>query len=265
MKAKKRQHIFMMAIFTIVGSLLISGCGKSSSGGSSGAGTSSIEKPNTPTGRVSAIKLGQSEQFSILAYASITSIPNSSIAGKVGLMPGMREQIILNPSEVAGGAADIVDSDSETLPINLLSNAKVDMVSTYNATTGMTADSGKAGIYNGVIDEKILTPGVYEWTNNVTISKDFTLQGSATDLFIFKIKGHLKIGKGVQMLLGEGVRPENILWQVAGSAVLEPQSQMYGTIIAQPSIELKSHSVLTGRAFCKNGYVNLDQATIKKP
>jgi hypothetical protein len=99
----------------------------------------------------------------------------------------------------------------------------------------------------------------------MTIAKDFTLSGSETDLWVFKIKGNLKVENGVHLILAGGAKPENILWQVAGGVVLGPQSNFSGTVIAQPSIEMEEHSVLTGRAFCKNGFVKLSQAIIKKP
>lgn len=255
---------YFLLILSITTSLVVSSCGKKASE-SAGSGSSQIEIPGGKTDKIKVIKLGASEEFSILAYASISSVPNSNIAGKVGLMPGTKEQITLSPSEVAGGAADIFGNDDETTPINLLSNAKVDMVTTYMNATKLIPDPDKLEIYAGVIDEKVLTPGVYSWGESVTISKDFTLQGNETDIFIFKINGHLKVGEGVQMILAGGVKADHILWQVAGSAELLPRSSLSGTLIAQPSIEMRSHSVLVGRAFCKNGFVNLNQATIKKP
>lgn len=264
MKAHKIYYLFM-STFLIVSSLLVSSCGKKVYEDSSTTGINRIEIPDPIPGKIKAIRLGQAEEFSILAYASISSIPSSSIAAKVGLMPGMRELITVDPSEVAGGAADIFGSDDDSIPINLLSNAKVDMVTAYMSAVNIVADKDKIGIHNGVIDEKILTPGVYEWSNGVTISKDFTLQGSDSDIWIFKIHGYLRVENGVRMILSNGAKPENIMWQVAGSVVFEPESNFSGTVIAQPSIEMKKNSVLTGRAFCKNGFVSLHQAKIKKP
>lgn len=265
MKAPKKQYVKIMFLFMLVVSL-ITACGKKASQNAQTAQPDKIEIPGpaTPT-KFKAIKLGQAIDFSILAYASISSIPSSSIAGKVGLMPGVREQILIDPSEVAGGASDILSVDDETIPVNLLSNAKVDMVTAYFNAVNLVGDKDKIGIHDGVIDEKILTPGVYEWNSSMSVSNDFTLQGSENDIWVFKIQGHLNVGKGVRMILSEGIKPENILWQVAGSVILESESHFFGTIIAQPSIEMKANSVLVGRVFCKNGYVNLNRATIKKP
>lgn len=259
----KKKNLLLITVFLIFTSLL-NGCGNSSGGGGGSQSSAAGGKTDTPTVKIKTIRLGQSSDFSILAYATISSVPTSFVEGKVGLMPGTREQITMDPSEVAGGAADIIGSEDETVPINLLSNAKVDMVTAYMTATGLSADSDKSGIYNGVIDDKTLSPGVYDWSNNVTISKDFTVSGTPTDYFIFKIKGHLKVGKGVQMKL-DGVKADNVLWQVSGATTLEPESHFSGTIIAQQSIEMKAKSTLTGRAFCKNGFVNLEKATIKKP
>lgn len=241
------------------------GCGKKASMKNQASGSGSIERPTPNQGKIKVISLGVSGDFSILAYASITSRPPSFIEAKVGLMPGTRDQIVLDPSEVSGGSFNIMGSDDDTDPMNLLSNAKVDMVTAYHFAKGLKADEEKSGIYNGILDEKVLTPGIYEWNHGLEINKDFTLVGEESDIFIFKVHGHLNLGHSVRMNLGEGVKAKNILWQVAGSVVLWPESQFYGTIISQPSIELKNNAVLTGRAFCKNGFVNLTHATIKKP
>lgn len=268
MKAHKKHYLPTM-ILSLLFAILLSGCGKKASLDPTVSATTKIENPETPTmptpHKVKAIKLGEARDFSILAYASITSVPSSSIGGKVGLMPGSREQIQIDPSEVVGGADDILGADDDTIPTNLLSNAKVDMVTAYKNIVKLEGDKDKIGMHDGVIDEKTLVPGIYEWKNSMSITKDFTLEGTEEDVWIFKIEGHLNVGSGVRMILNGGIRPENIVWQVAGSVVLESESQFVGTIIAQPSIEMKSRSVLIGRAFCKNGYVNLHRAIIKKP
>lgn len=268
MKAPKKDYL-LTVIISLLFTLLLSACGKKASLDPTVSATTKIENPDAPTtptpGKVKAIKWGEARDFSILAYASISSFPSSNIGGRVGLMPGGREQIQLDPSEVAGGANDIITADDETIPTNLLSNAKVDMVTAYKNIVNLAGDKDKIGMHDGVIDEKTLVPGIYEWKNSMSISKDFTLEGSEDDVWIFKIEGHLNVGSGVRMILNGGIRPENIVWQVAGSVVLESESQFVGTIIAQPSIEMKSRSVLIGRAFCKNGYVNLHRAIIKKP
>jgi hypothetical protein len=241
--------------------MLINGCGKASD-----AQTTGVDKIDIPNPRVlKPIKIGLAENFSILAYASISSIPNSSIDGKVGLLPGTRGQITLDSIEVKGGAPDILASDDESSSTIFLNNAKVDMVTAYKEAVTIFPDSDKIGLYGGELSGKILVPGCYKWSGDLVINNDFIIQGSDTDVWIFKITANFKVGSDVHLTLRGGAKAQNIFWQVAGSAVLGSGSVMAGTIIAQQSVEMKNQSLLIGRAFAKNGYINLNQATINKP
>jgi hypothetical protein len=252
----------------LITSLLIiifitTGCGTKSSENSKNAGSHKIE--DSQQLKLKSIKIGQAEDFVILAYASISSIPNSSVNGKVGLLPGNKDQIILDASEVIGGAADIIGSEDETIPFNLLRNAKVDLVTAYNVADNLSPDKDKMGLDVTTIKGKILSPGCYKWNNDLIINNDLILEGLDTDIWIFKIPAHFKVSSGVHISLSGGAKASNVYWQVSGGAILESESLMIGTIIAQQFIEMKNHSKLIGRAFVKNGYVNLDQATIIKP
>jgi hypothetical protein len=215
--------------------------------------------------KLKAIKIGQAGDFAMLAYSSISSSPTSTINGKIGLLPGTRDLIKVEPSEVQGGASDIMGSDDDTIPINLLSNAKVDMVTAYKEAAALLPDNDKVGLFEGKMSGKILSPGCYKWNSDLLINKDFTIEGSDTDVWIFKIPANFKVASNVHLILSGGALAKNIFWQIAGSAVLESGSVLAGTIIAQQSIEMKNRSQLTGHAFAKNGYINMDQAIIYKP
>ncbi|MBC7537306.1 MAG: DUF3494 domain-containing protein [Bacteriovorax sp.] len=242
--------------------LLINGCGKKASD-EKRSGVSKIEIPHPRV--LKPIKIGLAENFSILAYANIYSIPNSSIDGKVGLLPGTRGQIILDPIEVKGGAQDILASDDEATSTIFLNNAIADMVTAYKEAVTITPDNDKIGLYGGELSGKILATGCYKWSGDLVIKNDFTIEGSDTDVWIFKISANFKVASDVHLTLRGGAKAQNIFWQVAGGAVLGSGSVMAGTIIAQQSVEMKNQSLLTGRVFAKNGYINLDQATINKP
>ncbi|MGZ3789570.1 MAG: ice-binding family protein [Bacteriovorax sp.] len=246
--------------------LLVTGCGKKIYTNKNGVSSTNQEETTKPRPeKLKALKLGEAANFAILAYSNITSNPSSSINGKVGLMPGTHEMITLDPSEVSGGAGEIMGSDDETIPMNLLSNAKVDMVGAYGKAVDLAPDADKIGMFDGQISGKILKPGVYKWNGEVTISNDFSLEGSEEDVWVFKVPAHLNVGSGVHMNLIGGTKAKNVFWQVAGNAVLESNSVFFGTLMAQQFIELKNHATLTGRAFAKNGYISLNQATINRP
>lgn len=258
MKTKRRSLKFASAL--VLSFLVLSGCGKKITADQDAASSSRIENPLPH--KLRALKLGAAEEFAILAYASISSNQNSSIEGKVGLMPGTRDQIQVDPSEVVGGATEILGSDDETTPINLLSNAKVDMVTAYKEAVLLPPDSDK------IIDSSfqgIMSSGIYKVKGDFNIDHDLIIKGSETDVWIFKIPANFKMARGAQIILKDGASPKNIFWQVAGSALLESDSQMYGTIIAQQSVEMKNHSKITGRVFAKNGFITLEQAKIMRP
>lgn len=261
----KKNQIVVSLVSSLV-LLLAYGCGGSSGGGggsvTSGSSTQQEKPADKPDKR--PVSLGKAEEFVILAYSNITSTPTSSISGKVGLMPGTRDMIKLTDAEVAGGAPDILAADDETDPPNFLSNAKVDMVSAYTKAAGLSPDADKQEL-NSSIGGKKLKPGVYKWTGDLTIGSDFSLEGDDKAVWVFKIPGHLKVSDGVKMVMNGGAKASNVFWQVAGSAVMEPASEMSGTILAQQFIELRSKSVLNGRAFAKNGHVTLNQSTVTKP
>ena len=264
MEKKIKPYFVTKSIICFLGIAVFTGCGKKDTENLV-VKTSPSEIKTKHSRTLNGLKLGESSDFAILAYASITSAPSSSIDGKVGLFPGTRKQIALDTTEVIGGAAEIFGSDDETHPINLLSNAKVDMVSAYKDAIGLTPDEDKIGLYDGKLSSKILSPGCYKWNEDLIILNDFTLEGSQDDVWIFKIPANLKVAKGVHLILSGGANPKNIFWQVAGSAILESSTDFAGTIISQQFVEMKNHSQLTGRAFAKNGYIILDHAIIKKP
>jgi hypothetical protein len=261
MKLFKNKFLMILSMASLV---MFTSCG-GKSGDSSVSGINAENGPKTPE-KSRVVRLGEAENFAVLAYANVSSIPQSNINGKVGLMPGTRDMITMDPSEVAGGAADIMGSDDETNPLNILSNAKVDMVTAYSKAVSLTADADKINMLEESLNGKVLKGGgVYRFEKGLVLSSDLTLDGTEEDVWVFQIPAHLTISSGVQVKLANGAKARNVLWQVAGSAVLESGSSVVGTIIAQPSIELRSKSTLYGRAFCKNGYVALNQATIKLP
>lgn len=257
----KFKPITTISIFIVF--LLFTGCGKKAHESAFQIGSNRIEKPIPH--KLKALKIGQAEAFALLAYDHITSNPNSSINGKVGLFPATREWITIEASEVLGGSANILGSDDDTNPINLLSNAKVDMVLAYKEAISITPDADKVGLSLGNSGRKILAPGCYNWNSDLLINDDITIEGSESDIWLFKIPANFKLSSGVHINLSGGAKAKNIFWQIAGSAVLENESVMVGTIFAQQSIELKARSILTGRAFAKNGYITLNQATVLKP
>ena len=107
-----------------LGLLTISSCGKSKNSNASvpQKTENTVQIPQveskadtTANHNVKAINLRQIENFAIFANTSISSTPSSSITGKVGLRPGIRALITLDPTEVVGGLPEIYAGDDKDL------------------------------------------------------------------------------------------------------------------------------------------------------
>ena len=243
-------------------------CGKKASTVSSGSITSgsTIEIIPIPNHNVKKIDLGIADSFAIIAYTSIASTPTSTISGKVGLKPGARSLINLNSAtEVSGGSEEVYAGDDVGDPADYLSIARDDLIEAYRDAVARPTDRDKMEAYEGKLGGKILPPGIYRWSNGVTIDSDITLEGSDTDVFIFQITENMSVAPKVRVILKGGVRPRNIFWQVSGRVTLEANSLVPGTIMSQLTFEMKPLSHINGRAFVKNGKLLLNQSVIIKP
>jgi hypothetical protein len=107
----KRNKIFINTFLFLLSVGLFSSCGKKIIANSL-VYSNQVEKTYP-------LFLGQPEKFKLWAYSNISSYPNSTIEGKVGVTAGTREMIKLKNSEVKEGEQDILGSDSDTNPINL--------------------------------------------------------------------------------------------------------------------------------------------------
>lgn len=269
---KKSGIVFSLMLGASI--LSLTSCGNDSSTPQvAKAPTSSIEAPKTevktdtvPNHSVKPVNLRLAEAFSVFANTSITSVPASTITGKVGLRPGERTLITLDPTEVAGGTAEIyAGDDKEEAVATFLKQAKIDVINTYNELETRTADADKIGLWNGNLGNKVLAAGVYEWKSRVTIPLDLKLEGNETDIWIFKISGQLRIGTDVHITLSGGAKAKNVFWQVGDDVLIRAKSSVVGTIISQKTFDMKEQASLMGRAFAKNDKLVLDKNTITIP
>ena len=250
------------------GLMLIPSCGKKVASNDSLLTTSdsTIEVVPIPNHKVKKIDLGIVDSFAVMAYTSIDSSPTSSIAGKVGLKPGIRSLINLNAAtEVSGGHNEIYAGDDVGDSADYLNFARENLIAAYKEATLRQVDKDKIEAYAGNPGGKILPPGIYRWSNGVTISSDMILEGNDTDVYIFQITGDMHVDPKVRVILSGGIRPKNIFWQVSGKVTLGSTSVVQGNIMSQLSLEMKNLAHLNGRALVKNGKIILTQSTINKP
>jgi len=100
----------------------------------------------------------------------------------------------------------------------------------------------------GEIGGLTLDPGLYKWGTGVLVSSDVTLEGSATDVWIFQIAEGLKLQDGKSIILTGGALPENVFWQVAEDVTLQAGTTFSGIILGMTGTSMNSGAVLNGRA-----------------
>jgi len=220
--------------------------------------------------KLAVVDLGASVNYVILAKTAINNVATSAITGDLGLSPAATSYAtgfaLINStgyataSQVTGRiyAADMV----APTPINL-TTAVNNMITAYNDAAGRsTPDFSELG--TGNIGGKTLTPGLYKWTNTVTMPTDVTISGGANDVWIFQIAGNLTMATAVKITLTGGAQAKNIFWQVAGQVSLGTTSHFEGVILSKTGITFLAGASMNGRALAQTSVV-LDKNTITKP
>jgi hypothetical protein len=222
------------------------------------------------TASINPVNLGTAINYVIMAKTAITNTGTSAITGDLGLSPAATSYItgftLTNYTGYASSAlvtgklfaADMADPTPATLTA-----AVNNMQTAYNDAAGRsTIDFLELG--TGNIGGKTLTPGVYKWTNTVTIPTDITISGSATDVWIFQIANNLTVSPAAKVILSGGALSKNIFWQVAGQATLGTTSEFNGVILSMTGITFQTGAKLNGRALAQTAVV-LDGNAITQP
>ncbi len=219
---------------------------------------------------LSAVNLGTSGNYVILAKTAITNNPTSAITGALGLSPAAESYITgfaltdatgYSTSPQVTGKVYAADQTSPT-PITL-TTAVGDMLTAYSDAAGRPSpDFSELGAGN--IGGLTLAPGLYKWTNTVTLPTAITISGNATDVWIFQIAGDLTMSSAVNITLAGGALAKNIFWQVAGTATLGTTSHFEGIILSMTAVTLKTGASLNGRALAQTAVV-LDGNTVVQP
>jgi hypothetical protein len=149
----------------------------------------------------------------------------------------------------------------------MLTAAKGDLTIAYNDAAGRTPIPVGPFLNPGVgnLAGLDLVPGLYKFTGEAIATTDFTLTGSASDVWIFQIASALTVSNGVHVTLAGGARASNIFWQVGTSAILGTTSVFQGTIMADASITMQTGATLNGRALAFSATVALDSNVIRVP
>jgi len=229
----------------------------------------SFETGNTTAASV-VVDLGTAANYVILAKSAINNNAISAITGDIGLSPAATSYITgfsltnatgyATSSQITGKifAADMAAPTG----INL-TTAVEDMITAYTDAAGRPFPDFTE-LYTGNIGGKTLSPGLYKWTNTVTLPSNVTFSGSATDVWILQIAGDLTVSNAVIVTLSGGALAKNIFWQIAGQATLGTASHFEGILISKTGITFQSGASFNGRALAQTAVI-LDANTIVKP
>src|SRR5680860_1252973 len=232
---------------------------------------------------VTTVNLGSAGNFVILSKTGITNTGGhtSVITGNIGSSPitaAAMDNVFC--SEITGtiygvdaaytgsGATTCFAGNPPLANKTLVDNAILDMETAYNNAVGIPNPTA-IELGSGNIGGMTLAPGLYKWSNNVTIPTNVTLLGGANDVWVFQIAGDLNIASagsvpsGIKVLLSGGALASNVFWQVGGpiGATLGTYSTFNGTILSAKQIIILTGAVLNGRALAQT-QVTLDANTI---
>lgn len=256
MSKKFSNKMWIAALFLGVS---MTGCG--GGGGTSGSGP---------------VSLGTAANYAILAKTGVATLPTSLVTGNVGLSPKARIGLT-GWSETADTLDTYATSAQVVAPFKLfaadfggntssdLNIAVLNMQAAYTDAAGRTATSAATtNLGAGTLTSLTLTPGVYEWGSNVTIPTNLTLNGNATDVWIFKVAGTLTMAAAKNVILSGGAQSNNIFWQVADAVTIGANTHFEGNILGQTSITFGNKASISGRLLAQSA-VNLDANAVTAP
>lgn len=225
--------------------------------GTTGAAAASPETP---------IDLASAGNFTILSKTGITDVFKTTVDGNVGTSPITGAALLLSCAEV-NGIIYTVDA-AGPLPCRVtdatrLTAAVGDMEAAYNDAAGRTLPDA-LNLGAGEIGGLTLTPGLYKWTTDLTISKDVTLAGGPDDVFILQIAGTLTEANAKSVILTGGAQAKNVFWATAGSTTIGTNAHFEGTILSKTLIAMNTNASINGRLLAQTA-VTLQMNTITPP
>lgn len=219
---------------------------------------------------LAVVDLGASGNYVILAKTAITNVPTSAITGDMGISPAAASYITGFAIVKATGYATSAQVTGKIYAADMAAPTGINLTTAVNnMLTAYTDAAGRpfpdfSELGTGNIGGKTLAPGLYKWTNSVTMPSNVTIAGSATDVWIFQIAGNLNMSTSVLITLTGGALAKNIFWQVAGTVTLGASSHFEGIILSKTAITFQTGASINGRAQAQT-LVALDKNIVSKP
>jgi hypothetical protein len=235
---------------------------------------------------VDTVNLGTAGDYVILAKTGISTVPQSVITGDIAVSPiaasaitgftleldSSSESFSVDKSEQLGTDSVAKASDYKGDTPSDLTTAVSNMEAAYTDAAGRpNDDAARINLGSGEIGGESLSPGVYTFGTDITITSDVTFVGTgtvtapvATDIFIIQTTGDIKQASATAVHLTKGAKAENIFWQVAGKVEVGANAHMEGILLVKTAVTFVTESSLTGRVLTQTA-CNLQKATITQP
>ena len=180
---------------------------------------------------------------------AITSSTPTIITGMTHDIPNNVPQLVNFNSQFT-----VNTTSSET------AQAKTDLVALYDRLVALTATVTDHAATHG---SETLGPGVYTTAGAMNITGTLTLNGSATDLFVFRCAGAFTTGASAEVILTGGAVSSNV-WIVAEGAASTGASTVFrGNIMANTAaVSTGASTSIEGRMMAISGAVGIGAASI---
>ncbi|KAJ7174766.1 antifreeze protein [Mycena filopes] len=216
-----------------------------------------------------AVNLRTAANYAILSQSGVSTVPPSAITGAIGTSPIAATaltgfSLTLDSSGQFSTSSQVVGklfaADYATPTPATLTTAVSDMGTAYTDATGRV-NPNFTNLGSGAIGGLTLAPGLYKWTSTVTVGSDVTINGSATDTWIFQISDTFTVATGKKMVLAGGALAKNIVWVVSGTVTANAGAHLEGVVLGKTSISLLTGATANSRLLAQTA-VTLQKATV---
>ncbi len=213
-----------------------------------------------------AVPLGTSEQFAVLAGAGVTNTGSTTIQT---VDASVRGDVGTSPTDTITGDAGISWIPPATGSLHkddaVAQQAQADNLIAYDAAAG--APSSNA--LGAQLDTLTLLAGVHTASSALNLAENGTVTLDAENdpaaVFIFQVGSSLTMESGSTVALINGANPCNIFWQVSEDATIGTNAAFQGTLLAENAIVAQSGADFIGRLLAQNAAVTLDNNTFLLP
>eukprot|EP00798_Chlamydomonas_sp_ICE-L_P024039 gene24039-biopygen18539 len=209
---------------------------------------------------VMPVKLLTAEEFTVIAYATITNTGLTNVGGLIGVNPGSavtgETEISFFPEPLPYGR---VTTDGAKIP-------KADAQTAYDDAKGRVDNVVGVNIVN--IGGLTFWPGLYKSTGALEVSSGdlvFDADGDESGVFIFQMETTFSVSSHIKMHLVNKAKACNVFWQMGSSANFASYSEVVGTFMAYAKIDVWSGAKIEGRLFSLTEAVNLQANDVVFP